>query len=160
MNDMTQAQDQATAEQIDLENPLGVDGFEVCRRLRGRPHGQRLPIVMMTAADDTESIGKAYALGATDFVTNDQTLTYSGGLPAAFNSTTERVLVEIVNSANVVVSKAASASLLQPGGTVTFTITRSGSGTASTVYVSTTPGTADVDAALQRILQLTHTDTP
>ncbi len=28
MNDMTQAQDQATAEQIDQENPLGVDGFE------------------------------------------------------------------------------------------------------------------------------------
>ena len=29
------------------------------------------------------------------------------------------------------------------GGTVTFTITRSGSGTASTVYLGTTPGTAD-----------------
>ena len=28
MNDMTQAQDLATAEQIDQENPLGVDGFE------------------------------------------------------------------------------------------------------------------------------------
>ncbi|PUE41083.1 Ig-like domain-containing protein, partial [Limnohabitans sp. 2KL-51] len=41
---------------------------------------------------------------ATDFITNDQTLTYSGGLPAAFNGATERVYVEIVNSANVVVS--------------------------------------------------------
>ncbi|MDO9610094.1 MAG: VOC family protein, partial [Brevundimonas sp.] len=28
MNDMTQAPNQATAEQINLENPLGVDGFE------------------------------------------------------------------------------------------------------------------------------------
>ncbi|WP_233254753.1 S-layer family protein [Limnohabitans sp. 2KL-51] len=41
---------------------------------------------------------------ATDFITNDQTLTYSGGLPAAFNGATERVLVEILNSANQVVS--------------------------------------------------------
>jgi diguanylate cyclase (GGDEF)-like protein len=48
---------------------LGIDGFAVCRRLRERPHGQRLPIIMMTAADDTESIDKAYSLGATDFVT-------------------------------------------------------------------------------------------
>ena len=28
MNDMTQAQDLATPQQIDQENPLGVDGFE------------------------------------------------------------------------------------------------------------------------------------
>jgi hypothetical protein len=43
-------------------------------------------------------------VSATDFITNDQTLTYTGGLPAAFNSATERVLVEIVDSSNQVVS--------------------------------------------------------
>ena len=50
------------------------------------------------------AISEDRGTSTTDFVTSDQTLTYSGGLPAAFNSTTERVLVEIVNSSNVVVS--------------------------------------------------------
>ncbi|MGD9881831.1 MAG: Calx-beta domain-containing protein [Reyranella sp.] len=42
-----------------------------------------------------------------------------------------------------ITSSAPDGSPASEGGTVTFTITRSGSGTASTVYLSTTPGTAD-----------------
>ncbi|WP_018230354.1 putative bifunctional diguanylate cyclase/phosphodiesterase [Methyloversatilis universalis] len=47
----------------------GIDGFEVCRRLRAHPHGRTLPIIMLTGMDDTTSIDSAYAHGATDFVT-------------------------------------------------------------------------------------------
>ncbi|WP_304000383.1 putative bifunctional diguanylate cyclase/phosphodiesterase [Methyloversatilis discipulorum] len=47
----------------------GIDGFEVCRQMRERPHGRSLPIIMLTAMDDTHSIDSAYSLGATDFVT-------------------------------------------------------------------------------------------
>ncbi len=42
-----------------------------------------------------------------------------------------------------VASSAPIGTPVSEGGMVTFTITRSGSGTASTVYLSTTPGTAD-----------------
>lgn len=47
----------------------GIDGFEVCRQMRERPHGRSLPIIMFTGMDDTHSIDSAYSLGATDFVT-------------------------------------------------------------------------------------------
>ena len=47
----------------------GIDGFEVCRRLRAHPHGRTLPVIMLTGMDDTASIDSAYAHGATDFVT-------------------------------------------------------------------------------------------
>jgi VCBS repeat-containing protein len=50
------------------------------------------------------AISEDRGISASDFITNDQTLSYGGGLPAAFNPATERVLVEIVNSSNVVVS--------------------------------------------------------
>ncbi|HEY9192739.1 MAG TPA: EAL domain-containing protein [Methyloversatilis sp.] len=50
-------------------NMSGIDGFEVCRAIRERPHGQRVPIIMLTGMDDTVSIDRAYSLGATDFVT-------------------------------------------------------------------------------------------
>jgi diguanylate cyclase (GGDEF)-like protein len=50
-------------------NMEGIDGFEVCRRIRERPHGKHVPVVMLTGMDDTVSIDCAYSLGATDFVT-------------------------------------------------------------------------------------------
>ncbi|MFH1813104.1 MAG: EAL domain-containing protein [Pseudomonadota bacterium] len=50
-------------------NMSGMDGFEVCRRIRERAHGRRLPVIMLTGMDDTVSIDSAYSLGATDFVT-------------------------------------------------------------------------------------------
>ena len=46
----------------------GIDGFEVCRRLREHPHGGKIPIIMITALTDAEPIERAYALGATDFI--------------------------------------------------------------------------------------------
>lgn len=53
---------------LDVMMP-GMDGFEVCRRIRGMPRGAEIPILMLTGLDDTESIEKAYQHGATDFIT-------------------------------------------------------------------------------------------
>ncbi len=53
---------------LDLMMP-GMDGYEVCRRLRAHPRAARVPILMLTGLDDTESIELAYSHGATDFIT-------------------------------------------------------------------------------------------
>ncbi|WP_088280789.1 bifunctional diguanylate cyclase/phosphodiesterase [Ideonella sp. A 288] len=47
----------------------GIDGFETCRRLRRLPGGARVPVLMLTGLNDTESIDRAYEAGATDFIT-------------------------------------------------------------------------------------------
>jgi diguanylate cyclase (GGDEF)-like protein len=52
---------------LDLVMP-GLDGFEVCRRLRALPRGAGVPILMFTGRDDTGSIERAYETGATDFI--------------------------------------------------------------------------------------------
>ena len=52
---------------LDVMMP-GIDGFEVCRRLREEPRGHRLPIIMLTGLEDTRSIERAYDEGATDFI--------------------------------------------------------------------------------------------
>ncbi|MBS2020693.1 MAG: EAL domain-containing protein [Deltaproteobacteria bacterium] len=51
-----------------------MDGFEVCRTLRADPRTAAIPILMMTALDDEDSIESAFAVGATDFVTKPITL--------------------------------------------------------------------------------------
>ncbi|MDO9314461.1 MAG: EAL domain-containing protein [Burkholderiaceae bacterium] len=53
---------------IDVMMP-GLDGFEVCARLRETARGATLPILMLTGLNDTESIETAFRCGATDFVT-------------------------------------------------------------------------------------------
>jgi diguanylate cyclase (GGDEF)-like protein len=53
---------------LDVMMP-GLDGFEVCQRLRASPRGARLPILLLTGLNDTESVDAAYASGATDFIT-------------------------------------------------------------------------------------------
>jgi diguanylate cyclase (GGDEF)-like protein len=46
-----------------------LDGFETCRLLRQIPALTDIPIIMVTGMDDMESIHKAFAVGATDFIT-------------------------------------------------------------------------------------------
>jgi diguanylate cyclase (GGDEF)-like protein/PAS domain S-box-containing protein len=53
---------------LDLEMP-GLGGHEVCARLRATPAGARVPILILTGCNDTESIERAYQNGATDFIT-------------------------------------------------------------------------------------------
>jgi diguanylate cyclase (GGDEF)-like protein len=53
---------------LDVSMPV-LDGFATCQRLRALPGGERVPVVMMTGLDDTESIDRAFESGATDFIT-------------------------------------------------------------------------------------------
>jgi PAS domain S-box-containing protein len=46
-----------------------MDGFEVCRRLRADPHTAEVPLMMVTALDDQESLLRGIEAGADDFVT-------------------------------------------------------------------------------------------
>ena len=48
---------------LDVQMP-GMDGFEVCRRLRRTPATKDIPIIMITASDDPALNRKAYAVGA------------------------------------------------------------------------------------------------
>lgn len=52
---------------LDVNMP-GIDGFETCAMLRGLPVGGLLPIVMVTGQDDTDSIARAFQIGATSFL--------------------------------------------------------------------------------------------
>jgi signal transduction histidine kinase len=45
-----------------------MDGFEMCRNLRGRADSENVPILMATGLDDLNSITAAYEAGATDFI--------------------------------------------------------------------------------------------
>ena len=53
---------------LDLMLP-GVDGLEVCRRLKGDPKTQHIPIVMLTAKGGEADIVAGLELGAADYVT-------------------------------------------------------------------------------------------
>ncbi len=46
----------------------GMDGFEVCRRLKADPKTRNIPILFVTAGDDEDVEVKALQLGAVDFI--------------------------------------------------------------------------------------------
>jgi len=47
----------------------GMDGFEVCRRIRENPEWSELPIIFLSAADDKSLIVRALESGGVDYVT-------------------------------------------------------------------------------------------
>ena len=53
---------------LDVEMP-GMDGFETCLAMRSQRALTDIPIVMVTGLDDVASVNRAYAIGATDFIT-------------------------------------------------------------------------------------------
>ncbi len=53
---------------LDLLLP-GLDGLEVCRRLKGDPETARIPIVMLTAKGEESDIVAGLELGADDYIT-------------------------------------------------------------------------------------------
>jgi two-component system cell cycle response regulator len=53
---------------LDVMMP-GMDGFEVCQRLRADPLLAEVPVIMVTALDDRDSCVKGIEAGADDFVT-------------------------------------------------------------------------------------------
>ncbi len=63
---------------LDLMLP-GVDGLEVCRRLKANPDTSHIPIVMLTAKGEEADIVAGLELGADDYVTKP----FSGKVLAA-----------------------------------------------------------------------------
>jgi cyclic di-GMP phosphodiesterase len=53
---------------LDVQMP-GIDGYEVCRRIKARPRGRLLPVVMITALNQTADRITALESGADDFMT-------------------------------------------------------------------------------------------
>ena len=53
---------------LDLRMP-GMDGFEVCRRLKLDPETQAIPVIFVSAADDIQDKVQAFQAGAADYVT-------------------------------------------------------------------------------------------
>src|SRR5207248_5823903 len=47
----------------------GMDGYEVCRRIKARPRGRLLPVVMLTALDHANDRVLALEAGGDDFMT-------------------------------------------------------------------------------------------
>uniref|UniRef100_UPI0035AE3814 response regulator n=1 Tax=Rhodoblastus sp. TaxID=1962975 RepID=UPI0035AE3814 len=53
---------------LDVMMP-GMDGFEVCRKIKGNPATLHLPVVMVTALDQTADRVRGLEAGADDFLT-------------------------------------------------------------------------------------------
>ena len=53
---------------LDVQMP-GMDGYEVCQQIKANPATRLLPVVMITALDQTEDRVKALEWGADDFMT-------------------------------------------------------------------------------------------
>jgi putative two-component system response regulator len=53
---------------LDVQMP-GIDGFEVCRRIRSNPRFRLLPVVMVTARNHPQDRARALECGADDFMT-------------------------------------------------------------------------------------------
>lgn len=53
---------------MDVQMP-GMSGLEVCERIRRMPQGRDVPILLVTGADDEESIDRGFRAGATQYKT-------------------------------------------------------------------------------------------
>ncbi|AFZ17045.1 adenylate/guanylate cyclase domain-containing protein [Allocoleopsis franciscana] len=53
---------------LDVMMP-GIDGFEICRRLKANEASQDIPVIFMTALSDTEDKVKGFNVGAVDYIT-------------------------------------------------------------------------------------------
>lgn len=52
---------------LDVQMPA-MDGYEVCRRIKASPRGRLLPVVMITALNETDDRVRALESGADDFM--------------------------------------------------------------------------------------------
>ncbi len=54
---------------LDILMPPGMNGFEVCKKLKSSDKTKDIPIIFMTAQTDTEDKVKGFELGAVDYIT-------------------------------------------------------------------------------------------
>ncbi len=52
---------------LDIMMP-GVDGWEICQRLRADPRTKYIPIIMLTALDQTQHVVRGFEVGADDYL--------------------------------------------------------------------------------------------
>lgn len=57
---------------LDIMMP-GIDGFAVCEALRNEDKSADLPIIMLSARADAESINRGLSVGATEYLTKPVT---------------------------------------------------------------------------------------
>jgi class 3 adenylate cyclase len=53
---------------LDVMMP-GMDGYEVCRRLKAEPRTREIPVIFVTAKGEVEDETHGFALGAVDYIT-------------------------------------------------------------------------------------------
>lgn len=52
---------------LDVMMP-GIDGYEVCRRLKANPASREIPVVLVTAISEAMDEGKGFEVGAIDYI--------------------------------------------------------------------------------------------
>ena len=55
---------------LELQMP-GMNGFEVCERLKDSPQTSDIPVILLTRHDDQEAVSQGLRLGAVDFIPKD-----------------------------------------------------------------------------------------
>ena len=53
---------------LDIMMP-GMDGYEVCKKIKSDPKTQNIPVIFLTALTETKDIVKGFQVGAVDYVT-------------------------------------------------------------------------------------------
>ncbi|SHM72147.1 response regulator transcription factor [Cryptosporangium aurantiacum] len=68
--DATLASARDDAPDLIVMNPRlpGIDGFDICRRLRAGPATARLPIIMLSVRHQPAEVTAAHAAGADDYI--------------------------------------------------------------------------------------------
>jgi CheY-like chemotaxis protein len=65
---MVQSEDPPDLVLLDIVMPE-MDGYEVCRRIKALPVGQRIPVIFVTVVGASENKVRGFGLGAADYIT-------------------------------------------------------------------------------------------
>ncbi|EEE36109.1 response regulator receiver modulated serine phosphatase [Rhodobacteraceae bacterium KLH11] len=85
---------------LDIDMP-GIDGVELCALLRSDPVTAAIPVIMVTSRSEMESVDKAFAAGATDYLNKPiNRLELQGRMTMATGMTRERKAREVLSSQN------------------------------------------------------------